>query len=79
MSTGIPQVYFTIPISRRILTTEAEKQVNDLAGQVKGIDSNILASLSLDTSSVDTLKASVNAITGEQLRTYPKIIFDEQG
>ena len=28
-------------------TTEAEKQVNDLAGQVKGIDSNILASLSL--------------------------------
>ena len=45
-------------------TTEAEKQVNDLAGQVKGIDSNILASLSLDTSSVDSLKASVNAITG---------------
>ena len=56
-------------------TTEAEKQVNDLAGQVKGIDSNILASLSLDTSSVDTLKASVNAITGEQLNV--KLGIDE--
>ena len=56
-------------------TTEAEKQVNDLAGQVKGIDSNILASLSLDTSSVDSLKASVNAITGEQLNV--KLGIDE--
>ena len=48
-------------------TTEAEKKANSLANQIKGIDSNILTTLSLDTSSVDSLKASINNVTGEQL------------
>lgn len=48
-------------------TTEAEKKASSLANQIKGIDSNILTTLSLDTSSVDSLKASINNVTGEQL------------
>lgn len=48
-------------------TTEAEKKASSLANQIKGIDSNILTTLSLDASSVDSLKASINNVTGEQL------------
>lgn len=48
-------------------TTDAQSQVNTLAGEIKNIDPKIAAELSLDTSSVENLKTSINNITGEQL------------
>lgn len=48
-------------------TTDAQNKVNTLAGSLKSIDPKIATELSLDTSSVDKLKASINNITGDQL------------
>lgn len=48
-------------------TTDAQSKVNTLASDIKNIDPKIAAELSLNTSSVENLKTSINNITGDQL------------
>lgn len=48
-------------------TSDAEAKVQELAGQVKCIDTSILAQLNLDTSSIENLRESVQNIGEEQL------------
>lgn len=48
-------------------TKDAKAKVSSLAGELKNIDANILAQLNLDPTSVESLKTSINNITGDQL------------
>lgn len=48
-------------------TSEAQGKVSELAGEISQIDPNILATLNIDTTSIDSLQASINAISPEML------------
>ena len=48
-------------------TTSAETQLDTLCNDISGLDPNILATLNLDTSSIDGLESSISEITPEML------------